>query len=110
MRISSIIAVSTAEISAANGGLMHEFRNGAIYWHSRTGAFEVHGSIRGSWVALGGEGSVFGYPTSDETTTHDGVGRFNSFESASVSWHPSTGAFEVHGRVRERWRTMSSEM
>jgi hypothetical protein len=100
----------TGEISAANGGLKQEFRNGTIYWHSRIGAFEVHGAIRGRWLALGGEGSVFGYPTSDETTTPDGVGRFNSFENASVFWHPSTGAFEVHGLIRERWRAIGGEM
>lgn len=99
-------AAVTAEISAANGGLKQEFQNGTIYWHTRTGAFEVHGSIRARWLALGGEGSVFGYPTSDETPTPDGVGRFNNFENASVFWHPSTGAFEVHGLIRDRWLAM----
>ena len=93
----------TAEIAAANGGLKQEFQRGAIYWHTRTGAFEVHGAIRARWLALGGEGSAFGYPTSDETATTDGVGRFNNFEHASVFWHPSTGAFEVHGLIRDRW-------
>jgi hypothetical protein len=44
----------TAEVPAANGGLKQDFRNGTIYWHSRTGAFEVHGAIRGRWLALGG--------------------------------------------------------
>lgn len=100
----------TAEIAAANGGLKQEFRNGTIYWHSRTGAFEVHGAIHARWLTLGGEGSAFGYPTSDETTAHDGVGKFNNFENASVFWHPSTGAFEVHGLIRERWRAMGAEM
>lgn len=96
----------TGEIPAANGGLKQEFQNGTIYWHARTGAFEVHGAIRARWLALGAEGSAFGYPTSDETPTPDGVGRFNSFENASVFWHPSTGAFEVHGLIRARWLAM----
>lgn len=100
----------TAEISAANGGLKQEFRNGTIYWHSRTGAFEIHGAIRARWLALGGEGSAFGYPTSDETTASDGVGRFNDFAEASVYWHPSTGAFAMHGPIRDRWRAMGAEM
>lgn len=96
-------AALTAEVAAANGGLKQEFRNGSIYWHARTGAFEVHGAIRARWLALGGEGSAFGYPTSDETPTADGTGRFNDFENASVYWHPSSGAFEVHGAIRARW-------
>ncbi len=98
------------ETPAANGGLKQEFQGGTIYWHPRTGAFEVHGMIRARWLELGGEGSAFGYPTSDETATHDGVGRFNNFEGASIFWHPSTGAFEVHGLIRERWRAMGAEM
>lgn len=100
----------TAEIPAANGGVKQEFRHGTIYWHPRTGAFEVHGSIRLRWLALGGEGSAFGYPTSDETVAQDGTGRFNNFENASVFWHPSTGAFEVHGLIRDRWRAMGGEI
>lgn len=101
--------VVTAEIPATNGGLKQEFQNGTIYWHSRTGAFEVHGTIRTCWLALGGEGSAFGYPISDETAARDGVGRFNNFENTSVFWHPSTGAFEVHGLIRKRWRAIGAE-
>lgn len=100
----------TAEIPAANGGYKQEFQNGAVYWHSRTGAFEVHGAIRARWLALGGEGSAFGYPTSDEMPALDGVGRFNNFENTSVYWHPSTGAYEVHGLIRDRWRAMGAEL
>lgn len=100
----------TAEVPAANGGSKQEFRNGAIYWHPSTGAFEVHGAIRARWLALGGEGSAFGYPTSDETVAHDGAGRFNTFENAAVFWHPSTGAFEVHGLIRARWQAMGGEV
>jgi hypothetical protein len=98
------------EVAAANGGLKQEFQNGTIYWHARTGAFEVHGMIRARWLALGGDASPFGYPISDETTAADGVGKYNHFEHASVYWHPSTGAYEVHGLIRERWRTMGAEL
>jgi len=99
-------AAVSAEIPAANGGLKQEYQNGSIFWHARTGAFEVHGAIRARWLSLGGEGSAFGYPTSDETPCSDGVGRFNTFENASVFWHPTTGAFEVHGSIRQRWLAM----
>jgi hypothetical protein len=100
----------TPEIGAARGGLKQEFQNGTIYWHPQMGAFEVHGAIRACWLALGGESSAFGYPTSDETPAQDGVGRFNNFEHTSVYWHPSTGAFEIHGLIRDRWRAMGAEM
>ena len=97
------------ELPAAGGGSKQEFQHGTIYFHQRTGAFEVHGAIRARFLALGSEGSAFGYPTSDETVAQDGVGRFNNFENASIFWHPDTDAHEIHGPIRERWRAMGSE-
>lgn len=67
------------------------------------GAREVHGAIRAKYLALGAEASVLGYPTTDETGTPDGIGRFNHFESGSIYWTPNTGAWEVHGLIRGYW-------
>lgn len=94
------------ETAAANGGLKQEFQRGAIYWHPNAGAWEVHGAIRAAWLALGGEGSVLGYPLSDETAAPDNIGRFNDFQNCSMYWHPNTGAWEVHGPIRDRWRAL----
>lgn len=66
-------------------------------------AREVHGAIRAKYLALGAEASVLGYPTTDETATPDGIGRFNHFESGSIYWTPNTGAWEVHGLIRGYW-------
>jgi len=65
--------------------------------------FEVHGAIRARYLALGGEASVLGYPTTDETSTPDGIGRFNHFQAGSIYWTPATGAHEVHGLIRALW-------
>ena len=70
---------------------------------SAAGAFEVHGEIGVHYRALGGSGSVLGYPTTDETGAPDGVGRFNHFQAGSIYWTPSTGAHEVHGLIRNFW-------
>lgn len=70
---------------------------------SSAGAFEVHGEIGVHYRALGGSGSVLGYPTTDETGTPDGVGRFNHFQAGSIYWTPGTGAHEVHGLIRAFW-------
>ena len=99
----------TPELGAANGGLKQDFQNGSIYWQAATGAHEVHGLIRAKWLALGGEESFVGYPTSDETAARDTVGRFNQFQGAVVFWHPDTGAFELHGLILARWNEMGSE-
>lgn len=70
---------------------------------SANGAFEVHGEIGIRYRALGGSGSVLGYPTTDETGTPDGIGRFNHFQAGSIYWTPATGAHEVHGLIRTFW-------
>lgn len=72
-------------------------------------AFEIHGAIYQKWLALGGIG--FGLPTTDESATPDGIGRFNHFNanSASIYWTPGTGAQAVYGAIHERWASLGWE-
>jgi hypothetical protein len=67
------------------------------------------GDIDAKFRALGGCRSVVGGPTTGELTTPDGVGRYNVFENGSIYWSPSTGAHEVHGRIRDKWRDLGWE-
>ncbi|HOW97925.1 MAG TPA: hypothetical protein P5567_07425 [Kiritimatiellia bacterium] len=87
------------------------FAGGSIYWTPETGAHAIYGAIREKWASLGWETCAFlGYPITDETGTPDGVGRFNHFEKGgSIYWTPETGAFEVHGPIRERWQALGWE-
>ena len=101
---------TTDETSTPDGrGRFNHFRelpgghDKSIYWTAATGAHEIYGLIRGRWAALGWERSVLGYPTSGELVTHDGVGRFQTFEGGILVWHPNTGAFEVHGTILQRY-------
>jgi uncharacterized protein with LGFP repeats len=90
-------------------GRFNHFQGGSIYWTPSTGAHEVHGLIRAKWANMGWERSFLGYPLTDETTTPDGVGRFNHFQGGSVYWTPATGAHEVHGAIRNLWASMGWE-
>jgi len=75
----------------------------SIYHTPQTGAQEVFGYIRHAWVSLNWERGLLGYPTSSELATHDGVGRWQIFEGGILVWHPTTGAFEVHGQILSRY-------
>jgi hypothetical protein len=100
----------TDEIALADGvGRLNHFQTGSIYWTAQTGAHEVHGAIRDKWAASGWQAGFLGYPTTDETGTPDGVGRFNHFQGGSIYWTPGTGAHEVHGLIRQRWSELSWE-
>ena len=95
------------EMATADGrGRVRDFDHGSIYWTPETGAHEVHGDIRVKFAQLG---DWIGYPTTDETGCPDGVGRFNHFENGSIYWTPDTGAWEVHGAIRELWAQIGWE-
>jgi uncharacterized protein with LGFP repeats len=76
---------------------------------SSAGAHEVHGAIRAKYLALGGETSILGYPTSDEQPTPGGTGRVSHFESGDIDWTTATGAAEVHGLIRDFWTAHAAE-
>lgn len=65
--------------------------------------------ITQKWLSLGGQNGLPGYPTTGETVTPDGVGRFVHFQGGSIYWHPGTGAFEVYGLIRNRWTQLNRE-
>jgi uncharacterized protein with LGFP repeats len=86
-------------------GRFNHFSKGAsVYWTPSTGAHAVYGAIRAEWAATGWETGPMGYPTTDETGTPDGVGRFNHFTKAgSIYWTPTTGAHVIYGAIRATW-------
>ncbi len=77
---------------------------------THVGSFVVFGAIEDKWLQLGGPTNGFGAPTSNETPTLDGVGRFQNFQNGSqISWHPDTGAHVVFGAIGARWLTIGRE-
>ncbi|MFI6301952.1 PQQ-dependent sugar dehydrogenase [Amycolatopsis thailandensis] len=100
---------TTDELSTPDGigRVNHFFRNNAsIYWSAASGAHYIMGRIWQKWGSLGWE-TFFGYPTTDETATPDGVGRYNHFSAnGSIYWSPSTDAFEIHGSIRDRYKAL----
>src|SRR5664280_1773093 len=80
---------ATDETPTPDGvGRFNHFTGGSVYWSPPTGAHAVWGAIRTRWQALGWELGPLGYPTTDETVTADGVGRYNGFARGHVSWSP----------------------
>lgn len=65
--------------------------------------YEMHGAILAKWRELCGEKRQLGSPTTDETVSVDGVGRFNDFDSGSIYWYPATGAHLLRGASLARW-------
>ena len=83
--------------------------NSSIYWHPDTDAHQIGGEIGGRWAGLGWEGSPLGYPTTDELTNPDGVGKRNWFRGGAIYWHPSFGAWNVWGDILTNWGSRGYE-
>ena len=84
--------------------------NCTTYTSSATGSHQVCGAIRDKYQSLGGPSGFLGYPTTDETATPDGIGRFNHFaNSGSIYWTPNTGAWSIHGAIRDKWASLGWE-
>jgi hypothetical protein len=75
----------------------------------RCGAGRSIGDIDKRYQALGGCGSFLGAALTDELLTPDSIGRYNVFQYGSIYWSPSTGAFEVHGAIRDKWAALGWE-
>lgn len=76
-----------------NRGRYSVFQRGSIYWTEKTGAHEVHGTIRDAWKESGWEAGPLGYPTSDEITTAGGAK--STFEGGEITWDAATNKATV---------------
>jgi len=96
------------ELGTPNGaGRYNVFQNVGdhIYWSPATGAQEIGGSIFTHWGDFGFEAGRLGFPTTDETGSPDGVGRFNHFQGSngSIYFSPASGTHELEGAIYNRW-------
>lgn len=101
--LGSLAGAAVATVDNVTGGFEGQFAGCDIYFSNGTGAHEVHGDIRAKYNALHGPDGVLGLPTTDETGTPDGVGRFNHFTGGSIYWTPNTGPMMVRGPIRDFW-------
>lgn len=79
-------------------------------FYPQTG-FSVCGAVRDKFNALGGPGGFLGYPTSNELTTPNGVGKFNTFQNQNghIYWSPGSPASEIGGAIFDHWGTLGYE-
>ncbi|MFI5778677.1 hypothetical protein [Nocardia sp. NPDC051570] len=83
-------------------GRRQHFTGSTIYWKLNE-AYSIGGRIFDKWGETGWEQGFLGYPTSDETGTPDGVGRFNRFERGMMYWTFPTDAHPVAGGILDKW-------
>jgi uncharacterized protein with LGFP repeats len=107
--------ITDQQVTSDGAGQYNHFSGAggfSIFWSPATGAHEIQGGIRAEWAATGWEKGPLGYPTTDETSAPDRVGRYNHFSGSggsSIYWSPTTGAHYVRGAIRARWAALGWE-
>jgi subtilisin family serine protease len=115
--------VSEALLSAATNGLVTDARSPNRLLYMAPGddgpgtppppqcrvTGPVQGDIRDRYVALGGPCGFLGQPLTGELSTPGNVGRYNVFQGGSIYWSPASGAWEVHGGIRDQWGAVGWE-
>ncbi|SFK31598.1 MULTISPECIES: AbfB domain-containing protein [Amycolatopsis] len=88
-----------------------DYPNARLTWSAPTGVKEMEGNILAKYVAMDSMHSpVYGAPTTDETGTPDGVGRYNHFAGGgSIYWTAQTGAHLIYGGIKSRWAALDWE-
>ena len=95
--------VSGHQYLVVGSGCRRHYQHGSVYYAPAAGLHVMYGAIHVKWEQLGEVSSVLGYPIAGEVATADGTGRSRRFQYGTVYWHPSTGAYEVHGAIRDRY-------
>ncbi|MFD6218900.1 LGFP repeat-containing protein, partial [Nocardia salmonicida] len=74
--------------------------NCQVYWPA---PYEVCGAIRDKYNELGGPNSFLLWPSSNELTNPDGVGKRTEFVNGPIYWSASTGPHPVVNSFLNRW-------
>jgi hypothetical protein len=67
----------------------------------------VRSVIASKYAALGGETGWLGKPVGEQKSIPGGL--FQDYQHGSIYWSRASGAFEVHGAIRDKWRAMGAE-
>jgi hypothetical protein len=89
------------------GGYEQRFQQARIYHKGgQPKANVVQGAILDRFLAIGGT-AKWGFPVTNELDVKKGnavIGKFSDFEGCTIYWSGVTGAHEVHGDIRTKYR------
>jgi len=105
---SAAIGFPTGLVRKVGNGSEQVFQRARMYHkNGAPSAHEVHGGILDKFLALGGV-TKWGFPLCNESDVVDKnktvIGKFSDFESCTIYWSGATGAWEVHGSIRQKYQ------
>jgi stage II sporulation protein D len=103
--------LATSPQTAVTGGAYQTFANGRIYLNNTTGKayWLPPGPILTKYLALGGNTSILGLPTSGVTNDSVYPGQRAYFLGGRMFWSSAGGAHELHGLVLTRYMALGQQ-
>lgn len=96
---------TTSQASTADGrGVTATFERGSVASSPTTGTHYVYGTTQSLWTRSGGVNGYLGYPTTDQTATGSDATVADFSAGVSVVASTRTGAREIWGPLRDKWR------
>ena len=91
-------------------GWWQNYQNGAIIGTLQTGFWESkNGAIRDRWNQLNYQYGALGYPTSSVVCGIKDNGCYQNYQTGAILWSQTSGAWESHGGIRERYAKLGFE-
>lgn len=98
----------TDTLPTAEGGEVCYFERGMIMVRANGNAVVMHGYCYQSYRSHADVKGALGLPASDQRAAANG-GYAIACDQADIYWHPASGAFEVHGDILQKYRSMGAE-
>ncbi|MGX1773698.1 hypothetical protein ACWIGW_16420 [Nocardia brasiliensis] len=98
--------MEAALAARSSGGVRYAAPGCQVYWPA---PYEVCGAIRDKYNELGGPRSFLLFPTSNELTNPDRIGRRSTFQNGPIYWSPAGGAHPVVNHFFAAWQRQGWE-
>jgi len=91
-------------------GAYQNFKNGVVYWSSKTGAHFNSGGIRTAYKGMKYEKGKLGFPTSDEKKfKYRSSAVYQNFEHGMIIWSSKTKGQPMNGAILTKWKALGWE-
>lgn len=96
------VAVTDLDCARKGGGCVQFFQHGALAWSPGTGIHTLPAPVSAAWREHAETGGP-GYPTGEAACNLPGGGCRQQFQTGSIYWSRTSGAFEVNGPILTRY-------
>ena len=98
-----LLGYPNGEALCTTSSCTQNFSGGVIGWTPTSGAWPVFMGIGEAWKTARSNGEPIGFPVAGEVCGLRGGGCYQLFQSGTVMFSPTTGAYALTGKILDYW-------